>query len=359
VQIEHVKAIVIEVLESVCGKTICRLDIDHPVKQAVNYDFLIGKINLQDVVVVNTTAASLKLGTGGFHYIIANMRIERQKMSGKGHCMKLKYTPMQLKVLMAEEEDSAYHHWYNNPVDFSGKLVCIGELHSMIAPLCAYLKYYSCTTLKIAYIMNDHGALPLHFSISAAMLKSNGLVDVTVTSGNAFGGDYECVNMYTSLRTALNVTNCDVAIIASGPGICGTATKYGFSTLESALYANMVACLGGDILYIPRLGFTDNRKRHSGVSHHSLTILGEFVTNRLRLALPLLNGFEFKTILNQLRITGLCSKHSIVMLDGRGIDAAMDFYGLKTETMGRSIDDNPAFFNAIGAAGNLGLRILK
>jgi hypothetical protein len=359
VQVEFVKAVVDEVLESGCGKTVCRLNIDHPIKQAIGYDFLTGTISANDVVIVNTTAASLKLGTGGFHFIMANTQLEKQMITGKGHCMKLKYTPLQLKVLTAEEADSPHHQWYDNPVDFKGKLVYIGELHSMIAPLCAYLKYYSRDSLKIAYVMNDHGALPLHFSISAAVLKHKGLIDVTITSGNAFGGDYECINIYTSLRTALNVTDCDAAIIASGPGICGTATKYGFSTLESALYTEMVASLGGNILYIPRIGFSDSRKRHSGISHHSLTILGEFVFKRLKLALPLLNDDELKIILRQLRMSCLCRKHSVVMLNGRDIHEAMAFYGLKTETMGRSIDDNPAFFNAIGAAGKLGLRILN
>lgn len=353
------KGIVDEVLESGCGKTVCRLNIDHPVKQAIGYDFLTGEIGVNDVVIVNTTAASLKLGTGGFHFIIANTQIEKQLISGKGHCMKMKYTPLQLKVLTAEEADSPYHNWYDNPLDYNGKLVYIGELHSMIAPLCAYLKYYSHNTLKVAYIMNDHGALPLHFSTSVAMLKNKGLVDITVTSGNAFGGEYECVNIYTSLRTALNVADCDVAIIASGPGICGTGTKYGFSTLESAFYANMVEHLGGNILYIPRLGFIDSRNRHMGISHHSLTILGEFIFKRLRLALPLLNNYEIKIIIRQLRTNGLFKKHSVVMLDGRGIEEAMGFYNLTTETMGRTIDDNPAFFNAIGAAGKLGLRKLN
>lgn len=110
-QVEFIKAVVDEVFESSCGKTVCRLIIDHPVKQAIGYDFLTGRISPKDVVIVNTTAASLKLGTGGYHFIMANTGLEKKNMSGKGHCIKLKYTPLQLQVLMAEEVDSPYHHW--------------------------------------------------------------------------------------------------------------------------------------------------------------------------------------------------------------------------------------------------------
>jgi len=355
--IEYKMAVVDNVLETENGKTVCLLKIEHPVKHAINYNFLTGYVSVGDTVLVNTTACSLKLGTGGYHFIIANMNLDEQHATGIGHCIKMKYTPMQIKVLMSEEPDSPHHDRYNYPVDFSGKLVFIGELHSMLAPICSYLKYHR-SKIRIAYIMNDHGALPLYLSRNVEMLRGKKLIDTTITTGNAFGGDYECVNIYTSLRTALNIDDCDVAIVTSGPGVCGTGTRYGFSTLESAFYADMVASMGGSIIYIPRLGFNDKRNRHIGISHHTLTVLGEFVHCPLPLVLPLLSAVKMKTILCNLKKSGIDKKHRIILLDGRDIKKAMDYYGLNVETMGKDVKQEPDFFYALGAVGKYGLKAL-
>ena len=51
---------------------------------------------------------------------------------------------------------------------------------------------------KIACIITDHGALPVWFSKNIRLLKSKGLLDTVISIGNAFGGDYECVNIYTA-----------------------------------------------------------------------------------------------------------------------------------------------------------------
>lgn len=65
----------------------------------------------------------------------------------------------------------------------------------------------------------------------------------------------------------------DVVIVAMGPGIVGTGTKYGFSGVEQAHIIDATNKLGGKPVLIPRIGFNDKRQRHQGISHHTITVL--------------------------------------------------------------------------------------
>ncbi|MBM7581313.1 hypothetical protein JOD02_000136 [Caldicoprobacter guelmensis] len=337
------------------GMAVVRLEIDHPCKLAVVYLPLTGGVDVGDEVLVNTTACSLGLGTGGYHFVVCNFNMKDSLFVSKGHGMKLKYTPLQMQLLLSEEEESPYHNYYNQPIDFQGKLVYVGELHSMLPPLCAYLKYFSGRSISIAYVMTDHGALPITFSRNVTLLKNKKLLDVTVTSGNAFGGDFECVNIYTALKAALNVAGCDVAVVTMGPGILGTGTTFGFSGLELGLYVNLIAALGGRVVYIPRIGFNDVRERHRGISHHSITVLRDIIQYPLTLVLPLMDKPRQRAVIKQLKANGLLAKYTTAFLSGRDMRKAMEYYQLDSTTMGKSIDEEPYFFYAIGAAARYGL----
>lgn len=347
-------------VEQVVGKIdettiILKLAIDHVCKLAVLYPRLTGPADIGDRVLVNTTASSLGLGTGGYHFVVCNLDRPATPFESRGHGMKLKYTPFQVQLLLSEEEESPHHPYYDQPVDFRNKLVYIGELHSMLVPLCACIKYFSGSSVRIAFIMTDHGALPVGFSRNVALLKDKGLLDVTITSGNAFGGDHECVNIYTSLKAALDIEGCQTAVITMGPGILGTGTTYGFSGLELGLYANLIAGLGGNVVYVPRLGFGDSRRRHRGISHHSITVLRDIVQHSLPLVLPLMDAKSRIRIMEQLKENGLLDKHRIIFLDGADVRAALDHYSLRPTTMGRGLDEDPYFFYTLGAASRYGL----
>ena len=80
--------------------------------------------------------------------------------------------------------------------------------------------------------MTDGAALPIYLSKNVDTLKKKGLIDNTITIGSAFGGDYECINIYTALITAKEVLKADVVFVSMGPGIAGTGTKYGFTGIE-------------------------------------------------------------------------------------------------------------------------------
>src|SRR6185436_3445600 len=116
-------------------------------------------------------------------------------------------------------------------------------LHSELAPVTAVLRARQ-PSWRIAYVMTDAAALPLALSDLVAGLRHAGLIDVTVTTGQAFGGDVEAVNVASGLCLARH-RGADVAVVAMGPGGVGTGTELGFAALEVATVLDTAAWLGG------------------------------------------------------------------------------------------------------------------
>ncbi|NLJ41686.1 MAG: DUF3866 family protein [Clostridiales bacterium] len=356
--IEYKRSIVKKIIESNENLQEILLDIEHPCKKAINYVGLTGYLNINDEILVNTTACTLNLGTGGYHYVMGNLNSRGNKLIGDGHGMKLKYTPSQLKVLFSEEQASPFSRHFHRNLDLNGKLIFTAELHSMLMPMCAYLKYVGPKDIKIACIITDHGALPVRFSKSIALLKSRGLLDRIISTGNAFGGDHECVNIYTALQMAANILDMDVIIITMGPGIMGTGTPFGFSGLEFGLYLEFCYIKKSIPIYVPRISFCDPRKRHYGISHHFINVFCEIIQSPLPIILPHTDLSRMGHMINQLRITSLLKKHPIIIRKGKGIIKSLREYGLDPITMGRGFNDNPEFFHALGASVEYGLELL-
>lgn len=326
-----------------------RLTMDHPVDRALNYPDLTGPVRAGDRVFVNTTAATLGLGTGGVHFILANLTGPGPTFLPGGHGMKLRYTPMQMKVSFTEEGEGAAAEIYNRPLHLTGVPVFFCELHSMVPPLCAGIKHALGRDISIGYIYTDQGALPAGFSNNLRVLRAKGLVDAVITPGNAFGGDYECVNIYTAFQTAVRAA-CHVIIAAMGPGITGTGTRYGFSGLESAFHMEVAHRAGAVCFYIPRILFQDQRPRHFGLSHHSQTLLGELTEGPVEVVLPLAPRKTLQLLMRQAKEAGILLRHRVSLADGALIEEAMEGAGLSTDVMGRRMAEEPLFFRTIGAA---------
>jgi hypothetical protein len=325
------------------------LVIDHPNKKAINYPKITGTLKVGDRVMVNTTACTLNLGTGGFHYIMANFNGEKHSLSGMGHGMKLKYTPNQINVLFSEEEKSSLHSKFYHELNLKGRLVFIAELHSMLMPLCGHIKYRLGRRARISCIITDYGALPVWMSKNIDILKSKGLLDRVISLGNAFGGDHECINIYTALQLSANILNSDAIIITMGPGIMGTGTPYGFSGLELGFYLDFCYIQGANVFYVPRISFSDMRHRHYGLSHHFINTLKILVNNRVPIVLPNMDSKKIRYLMSQLREADLVFKHPIIIRDGKKISNSLERYELKPTTMGRSFEEDPEFFYAQGA----------
>src|SRR5207249_5896315 len=110
------------------------------------------------------------------------------------------------------------------------------------------------------------------FSRLVPALQDAGLIDVTITATNAFGGDYEAVNLYSALITAKVAAGADVIVVGQGPGSAGTATPLAFSGIDQGIALNAAASLGGTAIAAVRLSSADSRPRHKRVSHHTLPV---------------------------------------------------------------------------------------
>jgi len=327
-----------------------KVNIDGEIYNAINYNYITGPVNIGDTVIVNTTAVELSLGTGGYHFVIFNYKNETKTIEGKGHIMKLRYTPIQIKCFSVEEEDSKYHDIFNSFVSLDNHICIVGTLHSMLAPIASTIKWMN-KDIKINYIMTDGGSLPIYFSNTVKSLKEKGIINKTITIGHAFGGDLECVNIYTGLIAAKEILKGDVTIITMGPGIVGTGTKYGFSGIEQGYIIDAVNTLGGVPVIVPRISFKDARKRHRGLSHHTLTVLSEICNTTGILVLPEMNEENQNIIKDQINRFKIDKKYKIAYEMGENVSNAMAYYNLKTTTMGRAFEDDREYFLTLGAVG--------
>lgn len=345
------KGKVVEIEDKQKDITFIKVLIDGKLSKAINYDQMTGQIKVGDTVIVNTTAVELSLGTGGFHFVIFNYSNEFKELEGEGHIMKLRYTPLQLKCLAVEEENSKYHEVFNNFKSLDGHIFIVGTLHSMLAPIVSMLKWKN-RNIKINYIMTDGGCLPIYFSNTVRLLKDKGLINKTITIGHAFGGDLECVNIYTGLIAAKEVLKGDVTIITMGPGIVGTGTKYGFSGIEQGQIIDAINTLSGRAIIVPRISFKDPRERHIGISHQTRTVLSEIAKTTGQIVIPILDENKAEIIRSQISKLDLDKKFDIIYENGEEIINAMNHFNLRTTTMGRDYQEDREFFLTLGAVGS-------
>jgi len=328
------------------------------ISRAINYDFLTGPVAVGDTVLINTTAEELALGSGGYDYVINNLKRKEQFVSGPGHIMKLRYTPFQFKVLSVEEEGSPYQQIFNEKVSLEKTPVIIGTLHSMLAPIAFAFAESSKKKLRLIYIMTDGAALPLAFSKSVRELLKKGLIHGTVTAGNAFGGDLEAVNIYSALLAAKWVLKADCIVVSMGPGIVGTGTKWGFSGIEQGQIINAVVGLDGIPIAVPRISFADPRPRHRGLSHHTITVLKNVALAPAIVPLALMEREKLAIIINQWEKNEI-NFHKLVIKDIAQAMDALNQSGLSLKTMGRDLEEDREFFACCLAAGLVGSDLIN
>jgi hypothetical protein len=305
------RGVVTAVLERHEG--LVRIEVDGV--PCVGYPRLTGPVALGDEVIVNTQARDLDLGSGGFDVLYANLTRGLGFAAEPGaHVIKLPYAPGQFAARHAEEAESLSESLDGMPV------VCC-SLHSQLAPVCAPLAGF-----RVAYVQLEGGALPLALSDTVRILKERSLVAATASVGACFGGDVECVTVWSALAWAKGA-GCDAAVCGIGPGIVGTASRLGHGGLAAATAANATLALGGRAIVASRVSEADPRERHRGLSHHTAAVL----------------DLSFGTV--------------EVGDDGEGWDEACA--GLPLSHMGRGPSDDPAFFAAAFAAGRLARRLLS
>lgn len=327
-------------------------------EKAILFPDLTGGAEPGDRVVLNTTAVYLGLGTGGYHFVQLVCGHEEHDMTGPGHIMKLRYTPWQIPCHTIEEPGSEGHEKLARGGSLEGMPVVVAELHSQLAPAALMFKHRVGRSSRVVYVMTDGAALPIAFSHTVSRLKEMGALDAAVTAGHAFGGDAEAVNVYSALLAARHVLNADMAIVCMGPGIVGTGTKYGFTGIEQGPILDAAASLGGHPIAVVRMSFADPRDRHRGISHHTLTVLGEIVRSRVTVPIPSLDAERAFMVYSQLMESGVVERHDLLEVNAAETGPVIRQSGLRLTTMGRGFDQEPEFFMAAGAAGITAARYL-
>ncbi len=353
------RGVIVEIKNQREGMQEVLVNINGQTEKAINYSDLTGRVDIGDEVSLNTTAVDLKLGTGGYHFVMSNLNEPRHEAIGKGHIMKMRYSPCQVKCMSVEEQDSPYHEMVKNFESLGGMPVVVGTLHSMLPAIVAALRQKCGEKISIAYIMTDGAALPLALSHMVSGLKQKGWIDHTITVGHSFGGDLEAINCYTGLIAAKEVLHADVAVVTMGPGIVGTGTTFGFTGIEQGEIINAVSILGGIPISVIRMSFADVRERHQGISHHSLTVLERIALREAIVPIPVLVEEKMHFIKKQLLNHHIGERHQIIIESGENALEFLQQNEVRVKTMGRTVDEDRAFFLAAGAAGNVAAHLVK
>jgi len=315
--------------------------------ECINYNQLTGEVKEKDIVLLNTTAVELGLGSGGCHFVLANLCKDSHLNIGDGHIMKLRYTPIQINCVAAEAQESPYHMVFNNFDSLENLPVIIGTLHSMVAPIALSLKYIA-NKKRIVYIMTDGGALPIWMSEAVKRLSDSNILSGTITYGNAFGGDLECINIFTALIAAKDILDADAVLITMGPGIAGTDTKYGFSSIEQSYIIDAANNMGGKTIAVPRISFAEERSRHYGLSHHSRMTLGKLCCTKAYIALPVLDKVKKDLIKEQLESSKITYKHELSYWNCDKVEKLLEKEEHQLERMGKSFNQDKEYFVTCG-----------
>ncbi len=323
---------VAQVLSERRGLQRVTVDLGGEPERAYVLTALVGRVDLGDRVVVNTTAVELGLGTGGWHVVHWNLERDTWSEPGPGHIVKLRYTSLQADVGAAEEDHP------DLPRHLGGVPVVACSLHSqvgVVAHLVQHLRPFS----RVVYVMTDGAALPLAISDLVADLVERGDLVSTITAGHAFGGHLEAVSVPSALVLARHACDADLIVVGMGPGVVGTASPLGTTAVEVAAVLDATAALGGRPVPCVRASSGDARARHRGISHHTLTTL-ELTRTPLQVPLPA----DWPDPL------AVPAPHTALHRPVPDVGAVLDAAGLRITTMGRGPDEDELFFAAAAAA---------
>ena len=313
---------------------------------------MLGRLEAGHRVIVNTTGVDLGLGTGGRGFVLWNVDASPPADTGQGHIVKMRYTPWQTNVLVAEEEASKHYDALVEATTIDGMAVVACGLHSQVPAVAAGVRAER-PGARIGYLMTDGAALPLAWSDLVRACRAEGLLDVTATCGHAFGGDLETVNVFSGLVALRHAARVDVAVVAMGPGVVGTGTALGFTAIEQGQVLDAAAALGGRGVACLRVSFADPRPRHRGVSHHTLTALRVAAREPADVVVPALP--ETGDLVDQLG--DAVTRHSVHVVDPAPGMELLRASGVRASSMGRTLDEIPETFAAAVAAGTHAARV--
>lgn len=292
---------------------------------------LVGPVAVGDAVVVNTTAVDLGLGTGGWDVVHWNLARTAWAAPGAGHVMKLRYTSLQADTGVAEEADGY------RPGPLEGVPVVVIGVHSQLAAVAAAFAA-GAPGRRLGFVMTDAAALPLVLSDLLAGLRAAGLVHLTVSAGQAFGGDHEAVNALSGLEVAV-ARGAAAVVVGPGPGGVGTGTARGNGAVEGASLLDLAGRAGATPVLAVRWSGADPRPRHRGMSHHAATVLA---LARGPAVVPVPRGRPRPEV---------GGAHRVVEVDVPDAAALLGAAGVAVTSMGRTPAEDPGYTEFAAAAG--------
>jgi hypothetical protein len=324
---------------------------------------LVGRAEVGDELIVNVQALDLQLGSGGFDVVHVNLtRGLAAQGAHDAHVMKLNYTSLQHAV--APVDDAELHLPLDRPA-------AVLALHGQLAAV-AWAFAQGAPGAKLGFVQSEGGALPGGHSRTVAQLRERGLLAGHLTAGAAFGGEGEAITLAGALHHGLRTLGWDAAVCGPGPGIVGSASPLGHGGMAALDCAHAALALGAPTLLVARMSCGDERERHRGISHHTLTVL-DLLLAPVAVALPAGMrspvGADLRAGLGVV-FAGTSAKRPAMALEaGRPITgrpariarhdwrrASVDLpgyaaCGLPASTMGRTIAQDPLFFGAALAGG--------
>jgi hypothetical protein len=322
---------------------------------------LVGVCERGDQLIVNVEAQDLGLGSGGFDIVHVNLtRGLAAPGGGEGaNVMKLNYTSLQHTV--APVEDTSLELPLTRPV-------AVLALHGQLAPV-AWAFAQGAPEARVGYVQTSGGALAGSHSRTVRLLRERGLLAEHLTAGAAFGGEREAITTAGALHYGLRTLGWDAAICGPGPGIVGSSSPLGHGGMAALDSAHAALALQAPTLLVARMSSGDQRARHRGISHHTLTVLDlllEPVTVALPAGLRSPAGTDLRARLGEVFGTGAAPRAGLardverpVRLtrhDWRRATVDLPAYaacGLPAETMGRELAQDPLFFGAALAGGGV------
>lgn len=310
------------------------VEVDGQERRAWADEVMLGEMREGDEVVVNTAALDLGLGSGGFDIVHVNLTRGLGGGVGDAHVMKLNYTSLQHPVDPVETASSSGLTRGKVPV-------AVLPLHGHLAPA-AWAAAQAWPGTRVGYVQTAGGALPGSLSRDVATLRERGLLAGHVTAAPAYGGEHEALSTVGALDAA-GALGWDVVLVGPGPGIIGSDTEFGHGGMEALSSAHAALSLKLPTFLSPRLSSGDPRERHRGLSHHTATVLELLLAP---VTVPIPEGVP--------ELASQVSGASIGLHRVETVAVDLDGYaasGLPTTTMGRTLADDPLFFEAALAAG--------
>jgi hypothetical protein len=328
---------------------------------------LMGASREGDEVILNVQARDLGLGSGGFDVVHANLT---RGLAGEGtagaHVMKLNYTSLQHAVTPVEDTPTGAGEQLELPL---GRPVGVLALHGQLAAV-AWAFAQANPDGRLGYVQTVGGALSGGHSRVVRMLLGRGLLAGHITAGAAYGGELEAITTAGALHHGLHSLGWDAAVCGPGPGIVGSSSPLGHGGMNALDSAHTALALGASTLLVARMSSADERARHRGLSHHTLTVLDmllEPVTVALPAGIRSPAGADLRASLGS--VFGSAREHAKPQLeidvdrparmarhDWRRAPVELPAYlssGLPAQTMGRSLLEDPLFFAAALAGGSV------